>query len=224
MTAAPAPAASLSPGRRAWRRFRRNRLGFYSLVLFSVMVVASLFAEVLSTDKPLLQHLLRACQARPNLPQPVSTLVDEARDAVHSDRSRGEDAGTVADFLLEAFQVGLVDLYCDAPKFAPDAGERPCVSPLVRLQIEFGYERCASLIPSLAKLDNMLARQLVLLLDGSRDRAAIRQDLAARMATIPVLQPDGTEACNPEAWWLEELASSLEDGLSEMARKGLLLA
>jgi len=53
MTAAPAPAASLSPGRRAWRRFRRNRLGFYSLVLFSAMVVLSLFAEVLSTDKPL---------------------------------------------------------------------------------------------------------------------------------------------------------------------------
>lgn len=44
---------SLSPGRRAWRRFRRNKLGFYSLVLFSVMVVLSLFAEVLSNDKPL---------------------------------------------------------------------------------------------------------------------------------------------------------------------------
>lgn len=50
------PAASpahLSPGRRAWRRFRRNRLGFYSLVVFVAMVVLSLFAEVLSTDKPL---------------------------------------------------------------------------------------------------------------------------------------------------------------------------
>jgi microcin C transport system permease protein len=44
---------SLSPGRRAWNRFRRNKLGFYSLVLFSVMVVLSLFAEVLSNDKPL---------------------------------------------------------------------------------------------------------------------------------------------------------------------------
>jgi len=43
----------LSPGRRAWRRFRRNRLGFYSLVVFVAIVVLSLFAEVLSTDKPL---------------------------------------------------------------------------------------------------------------------------------------------------------------------------
>jgi microcin C transport system permease protein len=43
-----------SPGRRAWQRFRRNRLGFYSLVIFSTMVVLSLFAEVLSNDKPLI--------------------------------------------------------------------------------------------------------------------------------------------------------------------------
>ena len=43
----------VSPARRAWQRFRRNRLGFTSLVIFSVMVVLSLFAELLSNDKPL---------------------------------------------------------------------------------------------------------------------------------------------------------------------------
>ncbi|SDJ46706.1 ABC transporter permease [Variovorax sp. OV700] len=47
---------SLSPARRAWRRFRRNPLGFWSLVVFTVLVVLSLFAEVLSTDKPLVVH------------------------------------------------------------------------------------------------------------------------------------------------------------------------
>ena len=50
-----APAAqSESPGRRAWRRFKSNRLGFVSLVIFSVLVVLSLFAELLSNDKPLI--------------------------------------------------------------------------------------------------------------------------------------------------------------------------
>ena len=44
---------SVSPGRRAWRRFRQSRLGFVSLVIFSALVVLSLFAEVLSNDKPL---------------------------------------------------------------------------------------------------------------------------------------------------------------------------
>ncbi len=44
----------LSPSRRAWLRFKRNRLGYVSLIAFCVLVVASLFAEVLSNDRPLL--------------------------------------------------------------------------------------------------------------------------------------------------------------------------
>ena len=42
-----------SPSRRAWLRFRRNRLGFYSLVIFCVLVVLSLGAELVSNDRPL---------------------------------------------------------------------------------------------------------------------------------------------------------------------------
>lgn len=46
--------ASVSPARRAWLRFRRNRLGFWSLLLFSLLVLLSLAAELVSNDKPLL--------------------------------------------------------------------------------------------------------------------------------------------------------------------------
>jgi microcin C transport system permease protein len=46
--------ASLSPARRAWLRFKRNRLGYWSLVMFVVMVVLSLCAELVSNDRPLL--------------------------------------------------------------------------------------------------------------------------------------------------------------------------
>lgn len=48
--------AHASPGRRAWYRFKKNRRGFYSLWIFSILFVLSLFAEVLSNDKPLLVH------------------------------------------------------------------------------------------------------------------------------------------------------------------------
>lgn len=44
---------SLSPARRAWRRFCANRLGLWSLVLFCTLVVLSLAAEVISNDRPL---------------------------------------------------------------------------------------------------------------------------------------------------------------------------
>ncbi|MDP1895290.1 MAG: ABC transporter permease [Hydrogenophaga sp.] len=47
---------SASPSRRAWQRFKRNRLGYWSLVIFCVLVVASLFAELLSNDRPLVVH------------------------------------------------------------------------------------------------------------------------------------------------------------------------
>ena len=49
-----AVSSSVSPSRRAWLRFKRNRLGFWSLLLFCGLVVLSLFAEVLSSDRPLL--------------------------------------------------------------------------------------------------------------------------------------------------------------------------
>jgi len=48
------PALSVSPTRRAWLRFRRNRLGFVSLVIFCALVFLSLAAELVSNDRPLL--------------------------------------------------------------------------------------------------------------------------------------------------------------------------
>ena len=79
------PTVSPSPGRRAWRRFKRNRLGFWSLVLFSVLVVLSLFAEVLSTDKPLLVRY------------EGTTYFPVVRD--YSEKTFGGDFDTPADYL-----------------------------------------------------------------------------------------------------------------------------
>jgi len=48
------PAASLSPARRAWLRFRRDRLGYWSLVVFCALTLVSLGAELVSNDRPLI--------------------------------------------------------------------------------------------------------------------------------------------------------------------------
>ncbi len=45
---------SMSGSARAWRRFRANKRGYYSLWIFSILFLLSLFAEVLSNDKPLI--------------------------------------------------------------------------------------------------------------------------------------------------------------------------
>lgn len=43
-----------SPKQRAWFRFKQNKRGYYSLWIFSVLFCVSLFAELISNDKPLL--------------------------------------------------------------------------------------------------------------------------------------------------------------------------
>jgi microcin C transport system permease protein len=46
-------APSVSPWRRVWLRFKQNRRGYWSLIIFSILFGLSLMAEVISNDKPL---------------------------------------------------------------------------------------------------------------------------------------------------------------------------
>lgn len=57
-----------SPGRRRWRQFKGSRRGYWSLLIFSVIFITSLFAEVLSNDKP----FLIIYQGKPYFPLLVS--------------------------------------------------------------------------------------------------------------------------------------------------------
>src|SRR6056297_1096173 len=46
---------SLSPlNQRRWRNFKRNKRAFWSLMIFSVIFVITLFAEFVANDKPIL--------------------------------------------------------------------------------------------------------------------------------------------------------------------------
>ena len=76
---------SLSPSKRAWLRFKKNKLGFWSLVVFSMLVVLSLPADVLSNDKPLVVSY------QGNIYFPI------AKD--YSEKTFGGDFATPADYL-----------------------------------------------------------------------------------------------------------------------------
>ncbi len=77
--------ASLSPSKRAWLRFKKNKLGFWSLLVFSTLVVLSLLADVLSNDKPLVVSY------KGNLYFPI------AKD--YSEKTFDGDFATPADYL-----------------------------------------------------------------------------------------------------------------------------
>ena len=50
-------AVSLSPLQRAWARFQRNRMGYWSLWIFVVMLLVSTGAELFSNDKPVVARI-----------------------------------------------------------------------------------------------------------------------------------------------------------------------
>ena len=56
--------AQQSLANRRWQQFKRSRRGYWSLVIFSILFLTSLFAEVISNDKP----LLVVYEGRPHFP------------------------------------------------------------------------------------------------------------------------------------------------------------
>ncbi len=84
-TTTTASTPSISPGRRIWLRFRQNRRGYWSLVIFIVLFAMSLGAELLSNDKPVV--------ARYNGKIIFPIL------QTYSERSFGGDFDSPADFL-----------------------------------------------------------------------------------------------------------------------------
>ncbi|MDB5840773.1 MAG: ABC-type uncharacterized transport system, permease component [Herminiimonas sp.] len=76
---------SVSPGRRVWLRFKQNRRGYWSLIIFSVLFAISMIAELVSNDKPLV--------ARYN-GELVFPIV-----ANYSEKKFGGDFDSPADFL-----------------------------------------------------------------------------------------------------------------------------
>lgn len=76
---------SISPSRRIWIRFKQDRRGYWSLVLFLILFVLSMGAELISNDRPLL--------ARYNGQIMVPIVTDYAETAF------GGDFDSPADYL-----------------------------------------------------------------------------------------------------------------------------
>lgn len=108
-----------------------------------------------------------------------------------------ERAASVARILLSAFAGGVIELYSTPPPIAAVPGERPRVTALARLQTRRG-ETITTLLHGYITVTDPLARRLITLLDGTRDRAALLAELSAP-------------------------ADELEASLTALARLGVLL-
>jgi 2-polyprenyl-3-methyl-5-hydroxy-6-metoxy-1,4-benzoquinol methylase len=104
---------------------------------------------------------------------PETVPFDELRRALAS------DAGPLAEALLEGFGAELLMPHAAPLRVAGADAERPVASPLARWQARRGPD-VTSLAYANVHMEEPAARLLLTLLDGKRDRAAIRAEFGER--------------------------------------------
>jgi methyltransferase-like protein/protein-L-isoaspartate O-methyltransferase len=146
-------------------------------------------------------------------------LVTQARllAGISETATNAEDSATLADVALKTYEVGVIELHLHEPAYTVEPGAFPIASPIARLQIKRGHV-VATLLHESLRLDDEIARQLLLLLDGSRDRSAVAQELRRVIDSNPKIPDTEKEAM------LNGLATDLEEKLVELGKFGLLLA
>jgi hypothetical protein len=133
---------------------------------------------------------------RTNLPAAQAAMLHLGRSwprAVSFDELAAEAGPSAAailpDLLLRACAAGLVELHAAPSPFSVDPGPRPRASALARIQARSGAQ-VATLRHSVVEILDPLARELVCLLDGTRDRAALLRDLQPFAGPQPLLLAD----------------------------------
>ena len=90
---------------------------------------------------------------------------------------------SLCDALLRCYAGNVVQLHVHPPELAASAGERPEASPLARHQARHGG-LVTNLRHTSVRIEDELGRRLVTLLDGRRDRAALRAELSAGLQQL----------------------------------------
>ncbi|MBP0618396.1 ABC transporter permease [Cupriavidus consociatus] len=118
---------SPSPRQRAWQRFRRNRRGYWSLVIFVAIFVLSLGAEVLSSNRPLMvrykgDYYFPIVKTYPettfggDFPTPADYLDPFIRDRITSEDN-------FAVFPLNRYSYDSLNYFAKEPNPAPPSAE-----------------------------------------------------------------------------------------------------
>ena len=166
-----------------------------------------------STNHPLARAVLsRLADAWPH-----SIAFEELLDVKESSATQL----SLGEFLLTAAAAGAVELRTRAPELATAPGERPLASALARWQANRG-PLVSTLAGASVKLEGSLARNLLLLLDGTRDRRAIVEQLGNLVEAGQLSPIEGGVPITP-ARAKERLAAVLDNKLLDLARLGLLV-
>ena len=166
-----------------------------------------------TVDQPVVKEAFRRLgQIWPGSASFVELLAASGPAAI---AGRQEDAAHLATSLLAMFRRDLITLMTDVPTQATTVSERPVASARLRQQI--GYDRpiLTNLRHAEMEVQDAAVRQLLTLLDGTRDRAALRQELGDWLDEVRPQAPT-----LPTREWVDE---NLDMVLTGFARQHFLI-
>lgn len=145
-----------------------------------------------------------------------------ARRLAPSENDERENTAALCDLLLRAYAAGVIELHVWAPQFVTDVTERPLASPLARHQ-NHRKKRITTLRHTGLELNDALSRNLLDLLDGTRDIPALVEALAAAVeAGKATLEPGGERITDP-AKIRKIIAEKLPSALKGLAHSAVLV-
>lgn len=116
---------------------------------------------------------------------PVSELLllarrEAGRDSPTTSETTEEDSNWLCDMVLKLYAANFLELHMRAAPFVLKPSERPQASALARAQLRNG-PGVTNLRHAVIEVEDEAARQLLSLLDGTRDRAELVSELRKRL-------------------------------------------
>jgi cyclopropane fatty-acyl-phospholipid synthase-like methyltransferase len=144
-------------------------------------------------------------------------------DESHERKEVNGEELALCKLFLALYGADLVELRTQRPSFVTAASQRPVVSPLARLQAQDGAF-VTTLRHTSAEVKDDLARRLLALLDGTRDRSMLLSELQASVASRGLGREEVKSEPTAQQPALKISLADLEQKLSELARLALLIA
>lgn len=188
----------------------------------------SVKGQALATNHPLVKAaMLSLSEVWPHA-LPFDELLAQARTKLRrelhqTETTNEQDRYILGDMLLQAYGKNLIELHLYTPRFTTALSERPVASPVARLQLQHG-PMVTNLCHGCVKLEGTLAQHLFQLLDGSRDRSALLEELSTLVKSgSATMQKDGKEVTDPQQV-RQLLREALDQKLAELAELALFVA
>ena len=183
-------------------------------------------AEITTSNplaRALLWYLFESYPQRIPFAKLASEAEGRARERLAFVPNPDEDiTSELADFVWALYSAGLLVLHVHVPPFTTQVSARPVASPLARLEAREG-DVVTTLHQRSLHLGDSLQRGLVMLMDGTRDRDALRKDLLELFKSgILTLQVDDKPVADMQVVE-NKIVAEIESLLGGLAKLAVLM-